>query len=74
MPPIDRDEVRRRFQHYAPSPETTEVHHEVRRTVRTAASNLADILPECREKSLAITALEEAMYWANAAIARPRAD
>lgn len=42
--------------------------------IRDAGLTLADLItattPECREQSLAITALEEAVFWANAAIAR----
>lgn len=71
VPPIDRDEVARRFRHYPPPDEArTLAHVHARSTVAAAAGDLADSLPECREKSLAITALEEAMFWANAAIAR----
>ena len=36
-----------------------------------ASEELVEVTgPPCREQSLAITALEEAMFWANAAIAR----
>jgi len=42
--------------------------------IRDAAHELAKIIdvrcPECREKSLAITKIEEATMWANAGIAR----
>jgi len=42
--------------------------------IRSAAHQLADViddyLPDSREKSLAVTAVEEAMFWANAGIAR----
>ncbi|MGH3375967.1 MAG: DUF7681 family protein [Actinoallomurus sp.] len=34
------------------------------------ADALNEVLPEGREKSLAITNLEQAMFWANAAVAR----
>ena len=37
---------------------------------RLALETGLDILPESREKSLAYTALEESLMWANAAIAR----
>ena len=37
---------------------------------RALASVLNDTLPEGREKSLAMTKLEEVMFWSNASIAR----
>jgi hypothetical protein len=69
---IDRDEIHRRFTYYPPSPERADATRSgyVRNSIGSAASELADLLPEGREKSLAITALEEAMFWSNAAIAR----
>jgi hypothetical protein len=43
-------------------------------TIRSMCGSLANYLneavPESREKSLAITHLEETVFWANAAIAR----
>ena len=42
--------------------------------IRSVAKGFADTInklcPQCREQSLAFTALEEAVMWANAAIAR----
>lgn len=45
-------------------------HERVRTMCGTLASELNDLLPEGREKSLAVTNLEQVMFWANAAIAR----
>ena len=45
-------------------------HGSVRAACLELAHQLNDDLPEGREKSVAITKLEEAMFWANAAIAR----
>ncbi|WP_406501815.1 hypothetical protein OHA04_34460 [Streptomyces sp. NBC_01590] len=36
------------------------------------AATIADVCPAGREQDLAITKIEEAMFWANAAIARTR--
>lgn len=69
-PPIDRDEISRRFRHYAPTEERAAQHVDVRSALAEAAGHLADTLPEGREKSTAITKIEEAMFWANAALAR----
>lgn len=64
-------EIRRRFAHYGPAAKAVESHDLLRAAFRGAASLVDDECPDGREKSLAVTALEEAMFWANAAIARP---
>ena len=46
------------------------VHGKARDACLEAACKLVDIVPEGRELSLALTKLEEAMFWANAGIAR----
>lgn len=46
------------------------MHEMVRENLKEEAVWMNEVLPEGREKSLAVTKLEEAMMWANAAIAR----
>lgn len=67
MEPTD---IHHRFTYHAPDGEKVQRHENVRRMCRTLALNLNDLLPEGREKSLAITHLEEVSMWANAALAR----
>jgi hypothetical protein len=59
-----------RFTYHAPSTQKVTYHQWVRRSALTLAERIDGIAPDCREKSLAITALEECVMWANAAIAR----
>jgi len=60
-----------RFKHHPPTgPATIERHQSVREMADSAFKVIEDMCPGSREKSLAITKLEEAMMWANAAIAR----
>lgn len=42
----------------------------VRDTMKIAVDQLLSVTPESRERSIAVTKLEEAMFWSNAAIAR----
>lgn len=72
MPPIDQAELELRFAfHPADTDEKRAAHEAVRDTCRAAAEDVVRLTPgPSREQSLAITALEEAMMWANAAIAR----
>lgn len=71
----DTAEVRHRFLHHAPSkPEVAENHSYVRREIGNLAEDLAEWLPEGREKALVLAKLEEAMFWANASIARNQTD
>lgn len=59
-----------RFTYHPPSPEKARRHEQVRNYLCHLAEEFDDSLPDGREKSLVITHLEEAMFWANAAIAR----
>lgn len=70
MPVIDSAEIERRFSYHAPDTERRLLHENMRVSFKATAHVVAG-LPESREKSLAMTALEESMFWANAAIARP---
>lgn len=56
--------------HAATTEEKRMEHTSVRSACLTLAEKLHDSLPAGRESALAITKLEEAMFWANAAIAR----
>ena len=69
---ITDDELARRFNYHPPNTEDKVHRHEqVRSTCLSAAKVVVELTgPPSREQSLAITALEEAMFWANAAIAR----
>lgn len=62
---IDND-----FSFHPATEETGPKHDSVRQIVRDAAHALADVVPTGRERSVALTKLEEAMMWANAGIAR----
>lgn len=75
---LSRDELAHRFQfHPADSDNKKDAHQKVRDVLLEAADQLVELTgAESREQSLAVTKLEEAMFWANAAIARgdgPRA-
>ena len=71
MPEIDKAEIARRFSPHALDKQSTvdAVIH-VRDEYTRLGETMARVLPESREKSLAITALEESSFWAVAALAR----
>lgn len=65
------EDIEHRFAfHAATTQEKRDEHTSVRQQCRRLADSLNEALPEGREKSLAVTKLEEVMFWANAAIAR----
>lgn len=69
---ISDAEVARRFEfHEAATQDVKDAHAEVRRLCGNLAAQFVVNLPPGREAALAITHLEEAMFWANAAVARP---
>jgi hypothetical protein len=69
---ISNDELARRFNYHPPNTDEKRKNYEsVRAVCLGAAEELVVVTgPPSREQSIAITKLEEAMFWANAAIAR----
>jgi hypothetical protein len=68
---MDAAELRNRFEYHPPKgPETASAHEVTREACATMAEFLNVVVPEGREKALAMTHLETVMFWANAAIAR----
>lgn len=64
------DELNKRFTYHKPKNEQPERYKFIREQARELACNFDQECPDSREKSLAMTKLEEAVFWANAAIAR----
>lgn len=58
------------FEYHPPNDEKIKKHEELRRLGGRLAHLINAIVPEGREKSLALTKLEECIMWANAGIAR----
>ena len=68
---LGTEEIDHRFGYHPPlSRIRVEEHTTVRAECRALALELDHLLPDSREKSLVFTKLEEAMFWANAALAR----
>lgn len=68
---ILKEDLDNRFGYHPPRNDRTVTAHEtIRAECRALAEKLNELLPEGREKSLAITHIEEVMMWSNAAIAR----
>jgi hypothetical protein len=59
-----------RFAYHRPDEEKATRHEQLRDTIRVAAEAVYDLVPSGREQSVAIKALEDAMMWGNAGIAR----
>lgn len=67
---MDSADLANRFTYHAPKDGQAERYQGIRSRALDFAALLNQQCPESREKSLAITHLEDAVMWANAAIAR----
>ncbi len=65
-----QDELKVRFTYHKPKNGQGPRYEQIRGDAGKLATNLCQLCPESRELSLALTHLEEAVFWANAAIAR----
>lgn len=64
------DDIEKRFTYHAPKLDQPARYSEIRALGKNLAFLIEEACPDSREKSLAFTKLEEAVFWANAAIAR----
>jgi hypothetical protein len=62
--------IENNFMYHSPSPEQAADYINLRNEAKDLAYMIQDTCPDSREKALAMTKLEEAVMWANAAIAR----
>lgn len=67
---MNSQDIEKRFTYVAPKPGQPDKYEQIRGMAREFAHLINKLTPECREQSLAITALEETVMWANAAEAR----
>lgn len=65
-----REEIDIRFTYHPPKGDQLERYVRLRDTAKELAILIADLTPQSREQSLALTHLEQAIMWANAGIAR----
>lgn len=63
-------DIARRFTYHAPEGDQASRYQHIRAQAGTFAQELAKLCPDSRELSVALTKLDEVVFWANAAIAR----
>jgi hypothetical protein len=67
---MDAKELRKRFSYHPPKDDQPDRYTEIRQFGGSFAGVVVLRTPESREQSIALTKIEEAIFWANAAIAR----
>ena len=67
---IDGEELELRFTHHAPKGDQAKRYTSLRNAAGDLADKIGMLTPPSREQDTAIARLEEAVFWANAAIAR----
>lgn len=68
---MDPQDISNRFAFHAAPADSKRLMHATREACGNAAHAINELCPDGREKALAITALEQAMFWSSAALARP---
>ena len=66
-------EINDRVDYHPPGEAAKKRHEAIRLGVAKLMLSIGALVPEGREQSIAITKIEEAMFWANAGVARNHA-
>ena len=66
---MTNDDIRNTFRYHSPSEKSVRVHEDIRERMTNFVLHVAQYLPESREKSLFMTACQQAQMWANSSIA-----
>lgn len=66
----DKDRILNNFTYHSPKDNQPERYKMLREVARDLAIAICENVPESRERSVALTNLEQAIFWANAGIAR----
>jgi len=69
MKPTD-PQINNRFTYHSPKPWQPSIYQDIRAKAKELAFLIRDECPAGREMSLSLTKIEEAVFWANAGIAR----
>jgi len=64
------DEIKTRFTYHKPSEDQTVIYTDLRYMSGQLACSIVDLVPDCRERKIALQKLEEMVMWANAGVAR----
>jgi hypothetical protein len=67
---MDENEIENRFTYHPPNPTQISNHMAIRNQAKALAYVIDSLVPESREKSIAMTKLDEVVMFANAGIAR----
>jgi hypothetical protein len=67
---IERDELEHRFTHHPPVGDQKDRYERIRAAGKEFAKVVLEATNDSREQSLAVTHIEDAVMWANAAVAR----
>jgi hypothetical protein len=68
--PVPDPVLENNFTYHAPTGDQPDRYDSLRRQSKALAYRILELCPESRERSLALTNLEQAVFWANASIAR----
>lgn len=67
---MSREIIENNFKHHPPKDDQEDKYNRLRDAAKTFAYYIEGLCPNSREKSLAMTNLEQSVMWANASIAR----